>query len=166
MVGAALMFLRSQLALQAHFCIDLWPSEPSFLNDPTVFLMVFTYFRASLWDHFLSDFWAPKSSKNKQKIRQIRIKNRPESDIKKTSDVWSFCCRKWPPKWTPKSTKNRPKYCTEIDPAHFLTQLGHLGAIFDNLSPILGYLGASKADFWASGWPFWTLWGPILLSLR
>ena len=46
-----------------------------------------------------------------------------------------------------KMFENRPSGDANIDPAHFLTQLGHLGAIFDNLSLILGYLGASKADF-------------------
>ena len=133
MVGAALKFLRSQLAPKAHFCIDLWPSEPSFLNDPTVFLKVFTYFRASLWDHFLSDFWAPKSSKNEPKIRQFRFKNRPESDIKK--NIWFLI--DFPSKMTPQMDPQIDKKSTKL-------RCG------DWRSALLNSTWPSWGDFWQS----------------
>ena len=46
--------------------------------------------------------------------------------------------------------KNRQNGVSHIDPEHFFAQLGHLGAIFADLEPILGPLDASRGGFGAS----------------
>ena len=50
--------------------------------------------------------------------------------------------------------KNHQNGVREIDPEHFLAQLGHLGAIFADLELILGPLDASWGGFGASMKPF------------
>ena len=42
----------------------------------------------------------------------------------------------------------------EIGPENFLAELVHLGTSFDDSDSIFGYLGASRADFGASGCRF------------
>ena len=52
--------------------------------------------------------------------------------------------------------KNRQNGVGHIDPEHFFAQLGHLGAIFADLEPILGPLDASRGGFGAFMKAFWT----------